>query len=116
VQRRDAVLTVENVQVDRLTLDALGDRRALPQFRTDGDTPHVDVGGSKVLPQPVALTGEKGNPARLAEMVGSSNGIAVSGCEVGTHEVQQPERLGAEGVAVASSKPSPVPSEINSRS
>ena len=50
VQRRDAVLAAEGVQVDRLALDALGSRRALPEFRTNGNTPDVDVGGPEVQP------------------------------------------------------------------
>jgi len=53
-----------------------------------------------VLSQPVALTGEHGEPRGLVEVDGSGSGVAVPRREVGTHEVQQPERLGTEGVAV----------------
>ena len=81
-------------------LGALGGRRALPEFRADGNAPHVDVGGHEVLSQPVALTGEHGEPRGLVEVDGSGSGVAVPRREVGTHEVQQPERLGTEGVAV----------------
>lgn len=75
-------------------------RPSVPQLGTDRHPPHLHVGWAEVLPQPVLLPGEGGESLGLTQAILGGVRVLVLRREVRAHEVQHPERLGAESVSV----------------